>query len=328
MESILRELLKSNEPSIRYKTLTGIYGLPESHPEVSNAREAIRTCERVKALLNHRNRKGEIDTHPYKKWQGTHWTLAMMAELEYPAGDLSLIPLREQVLGWLFSAQQQKYIRNINGRVRRCASQEGNAALSLMKLGLADDRVDELVKRLIEWQWPDSGWNCDKHPEASHSSFMESWLPLRALAEYNAKQNVESVETAIQHASELLLSHELYKRSSDGSLILEEFLWLRYPRYWHYDILGALIALKAAGSLKDQRCIPALTKLKEMMLPSGGFCVSGKYYQMRHPDKSQFSPVDWGPVRKEKMNEFITVEALTILLKSGLLPDPEQRDLV
>ncbi|MGB8251965.1 MAG: hypothetical protein WCF08_02015 [Anaerolineaceae bacterium] len=328
MESILRELLKSNEPSIRYKTLTGIYGLSESHPEVRNAREAIRTCERVKALLKHRNRKGEIDTHPYKKWQGAHWTLSMLAELGYPAGDTSLIPLREQVLNWLFSSNHDEYIHIINGRVRICASMTGNALLTLLKLELADERIDKLVNRLVEWQWPDGGWNCDKHPEASHSSFMESLLPIRGLIQYSQDRNPQPATTSIHRAAELFLSHELFKRTSDGTPILKEFLWLRCPRHWHNDILGGLTAIESAGNLKDPRCHSALSKLKDMMLPAGGYCANGRYYQMRQPNKSQFSPVDWGPVRKGKMNEFITVEALTILIKSGLLPLPDQRDLI
>ena len=151
MELPLCELLDSNEPAIRYKTLTGIYGFPESHPEVKISHETIRTCEKVKAILAHRNQKGQIDTHPYKKWQGAFWTISILAELGYPAGDTSLIPLCEQVLNWLLSPSHDKYIRIINGRVRICASMEGNAILSLLKLGLADDRVDQLANRLVEW---------------------------------------------------------------------------------------------------------------------------------------------------------------------------------
>ena len=49
---------------------------------------------------------------------------------------------------------------------------------------LADGRTDELVNRLLKWQWPDGGWNCDKRPEADSSSFMETLIPLRALALY------------------------------------------------------------------------------------------------------------------------------------------------
>jgi hypothetical protein len=325
METIAQKLLKSSEPAIRYKTLVGIYGLSEDHNNVRQAREEIRNCARVKALLQHRNKKGEIDTHPYKKWQGAHWILTILAELGYPGHDPALIPLREQVLNWMFSAQYQNYINLINGRMRHCASMEGYAALSLMKLGLADERVDELINRLVEWQWPDGGWNCDKHPEASHSSFMESWLPLRAMAHYGESRKDKAIFQAIQRACELFLSHELFKRNSDGSVILKEFLWLRYPRYWHYDILGALIALSEAGHMNDRRCESALQKLKESFIPSVGYRANGRYYQLLHPNMAGYSPVDWGTGKKGKtvMNEFITVEAFTILRKAGMLPKIE-----
>jgi hypothetical protein len=249
----------------------------------------------------------------------------MLAELGYPPGDASLIPLREQVLNWLFSTSYSKYIRTINGRVRICASISANAILSILKLGLGDDRIDLLIKRIVDWQWMDGGWNCDKRPEACHSSFMESLLPLRALIQYAQNQGTLPVRSAIQRASELFLQHEIYKRTSDGSLILPGFLLLRHPRYWHYDILGSLIALEGAGRLNDPRCKPALIKLKEMRLPSGGYCANGKYYQLRQPELSQYSPVDWAPVRKGKTNLFITVEALTILQKSGLISSPEEK---
>ena len=322
METIVRKLLNSSEPSIRYKTLTGIYGLSEDHSTVRETREQIRNCERVKILLSDYNKQGKIDRHPYKKWQGAHWVLSTLAELGYPGHDPGLIPLREQVLNWLFSSQHQKNIQLIDGRIRRCASMEGNAALSLMKLGLADERVDELIHRLVEWQWPDGGWNCDKRPEASHSSFMESWLPLRAMAFYGESRKGQSVFRAIQRTGELFLTHELFKRRSDGSVILEEFLRLRYPRYWHYDILAGLMALGEAGRLNDKRCSPALQKLMDSMKPSIGFQANGRCYQLRHPDASGYSPVDWGTGRKGKtqMNEFLTVEAFTILRKAGMLP--------
>lgn len=326
METIVQKLLSSNEPAIRYKTLTGIYGFAEDHLAVQQARDEIRNCERVKALLKHRDRNGEICLHPYKKWQGAHWTLSTLAELDYPGHDRALIPLREQVLKWLFSSQRQSNLHLIEGRMRQCGSIEGNAAFTLMKLGLADERVDELLDRLVKAQWPDGGWNCDKRPEASHSSFMESWLPLRAMACYGESRKDQSIFDAIQRTCELLLSHELYKRTSDGSPILEEFLWLRYPRYWHYDILGALITLAEAGKLNDPRCQPALKLLMEMMEPGVGYRSKGRYYQLRHPEQSSYSPVDWGTGRKGKtaMSEFVTVEAFTILRKAGMLPKLER----
>ena len=77
--------------------------------------------------------------------------------------------------------------RAIEGRVRQCASMDGNAAWAATRLGLGDDpRVAAIVERLIAWQWPDGGWNCDKRPGCEHASFNESLPPLRALAAWCA----------------------------------------------------------------------------------------------------------------------------------------------
>jgi len=46
---------------------------------------------------------------------------------------------------------------------------------------MVDEQTEYLVMKLLGWQWADGGWNFDKRPEASHSSFWESWTPLRAL---------------------------------------------------------------------------------------------------------------------------------------------------
>jgi len=58
--------------------------------------------------------------------------------------------------------KNEKGIKKINGRERRCASQEGNALGYILKLSHMDERTDELVERLILWQWEEGGWNCDK----------------------------------------------------------------------------------------------------------------------------------------------------------------------
>ena len=72
--------------------------------------------------------------------------------------------------------------RSWTGRYRAHGSQHGNALLAVIRLGLVDDRAPRLVERLLHWQWPDGGWNCDRDPAADTSSFMETLPPMRALA--------------------------------------------------------------------------------------------------------------------------------------------------
>lgn len=162
--TIIESLLKSDEPSVRFKVLTNVLGKALHSDEVKQVQEEIRVSPRVRHLLSERGADGSIPYHPYSKWQGAHWVLAGLADIGYPPGDARLIPLREQVCEWLLGKGHELGIRAIAGRVRRCASQEGNALYALLTLGLADERTDELAFRLTKWQWPDGGWNCDKRP--------------------------------------------------------------------------------------------------------------------------------------------------------------------
>ena len=182
--TIIEKLLNSDEPSVRFKVLVNVLDKELESAEIIKLQQEIKASPRVRSLLSG-IRKDEKTLFPlYKKWNGAHWVLADLADIGYPPGDESLIPLRERVYEWLLSSEHEKRIKTIEGRVRRCASQEGNALYYLLTLGLADDRTDELAKRLIKWQWPDGGWNCDKNPKAINSSFMESLIPLRGLALY------------------------------------------------------------------------------------------------------------------------------------------------
>src|ERR671925_240899 len=210
--TIVRRLLQSDEPSVRFKVLTQITGRKATTSEIRHVQEEIRESPRVRQLLSERQANGQIPGHPYSKWNGAHWVLATLADLGYPPGDESLIPLREQVYAWLLSAGHRKGVKILAGRARRCASQEGNALFALLTLGLADERTEALAQGLLEWQWPDGGWNCDKNPEATHASFMESLLTPRGLALHTHCTGSERSRQAAERAADVFLKRELFKR--------------------------------------------------------------------------------------------------------------------
>jgi hypothetical protein len=312
----LDKLLTSPEPSIRYRALVDVLGRPPDLPEVLAAREEVRGSNRVRALLSERQPDGSIEWGAYSKWYGAHWVLVALADLGYPPGDESLAPLREQVYGWLLSDRHLKSVRYLDGRPRRCASQEGNALYSTLKLGIADHRADELARRLIDWQWPDGGWNCDKRPEAVNSSFMESLIPLRALALFARASGSRPARLAAEQAAEVFLKRRLFRRQRDGEVIRRGFARLHYPCYWHYDVLFGLKVLAEADLIGDPRCAEALDLLEEKRLPDGGFPSEGVYYHRRSKDGrrlSGYSLVDWGGVSARRMNEFVTADAMSVL---------------
>ncbi|HEY6419380.1 MAG TPA: hypothetical protein VIX59_10280 [Candidatus Binataceae bacterium] len=273
----------------------------------------------------------------YAKWRGAHWTLAALAAIGYPAGDESLLPMRDHVLDyWLSSAFYQEFesrssvpksrsaegVPKIQGRYRRCGSQQGNALYSITRLGLADKRSDALVERLLHWQWPDGGWNCDRKPSAHISSFNESMLPMIGLAAHAERAGDDAARQAALKASEVFLCRRLFRRRTDGTVISPHWLRPKYPRYWHYDMLGGLKAMAGMGLIMDPRCADALDLLERKELPGGGWAAEGRFYKVAPnlDTSSRFgsiSLVDWGGSGKGRMNEWVTADALHVLRAAG-----------
>ena len=166
--TIEEQLLDSAEPAVRYLTRVQALGEDPNTRPARRDREAIKTNSTiVRKLLSEVRRDGLIAGGPYSKWRGSHWVLAFLSELGYPPGDRKLKAMADRNAQWALGMSAQM----VEGRARRCASQQSYALLYLMKLGFYDARCDELAERLMQWQWDDGGWNCDRRPEACHSSF-------------------------------------------------------------------------------------------------------------------------------------------------------------
>lgn len=330
---IIRELLKSNEPSIRYKTKVLVLGESKNDRAIKKLRTEIKKSQRVRKLLKNRRKDGKIKPvkHIYKKWAGAHWILATLADIGYPEGDKSLRSAIDQLMDlWLspvftnksickvpIPAWKDKAVPVIKGLARRCASQQSNALFAALSLGFDNEKTDRLVDLLLDWQWPDGGWNCDRNPAAHHSSFWESLIPLRALS-LNAKMKETSkVKKAVKRAAELFLRKKLYRKESNGQIMNQYFVKLHYPYYWKYNILIGLKVMAEAGFIKDQRCHEVLDLLESKRLEDGGWPAETRFYQTRNEESSNADLVDWGGVNKKKYNEWVTVDALYVLKEAG-----------
>ena len=328
MTDVVAQLMSSDDPCVRYRTLVDVRGVPRGAREAVAQREAIRSSARVRQLLSPRDGQGRMPG-VYSKFTGAHWVLADLADIGYPPGDTLLTPLRDQVYEfWLcpkricervVDREAAKYksrpgVPIIDGRARRCASQEGNALYATLALGLADDRTNQLATNLTRWQWPDGGWNCDRRGAAHTSSFHESLLPLRGLVWHAKVTGSRKSREAAERTAAFLLERRLFKRKSGGSVIHEDFLKLRYPHYWHYDILIALKIMAEAGFVNDPRCLDALQVVRSRQLPDGGWRAEGKHYRVVDAPANGGSMADWGPVSRGKvMNPFVTLDALYVL---------------
>ena len=304
-------LLEDNEPSIKYRTLTELLDYKAESSAVAKAKATIAKSPRVLALFSGQNADGGFGIHPYDKWMGAHWRLACLADLALPDGDKRALKAMNTVFAWLTSNDHRKYIKDINGLTRRCASQEGNALFSACRLGMADDpRCEFLADSIISWQWPDGGWNCDKHKEAHHSSFHESTLPTQGLIAYYRATGHRKSQIVAQKAGEMLLRHKLFKAESNDKVIHPNWLKLYYPSYWHYNILQGLTTMVMLGKINDPRTTEALDILDRLRRPDGKWRASGSHWKSSEAAGRYRSPVDWW---KGKPNKMLTLQSLIVL---------------
>jgi hypothetical protein len=234
----------------------------------------------------------------------------------------------------------------IDGRARRCGSIEGYALAACCRLGLADDpRIALVAESLLTCQWPDGGWNCDPRG-TRRSSFHETAGPMWGLHLYgqqaaadpaaesqsapgraaesqsapdrpaesqSAARRATESRTAAGRAAELLLEHRLFRSLSTGDVIDRRWLDLRYPPYWHYDILQALLLLSRMGRAGDPRAADALDEVERRRLPDGRWRVNGSWWK---PAGGRLTPdvVDWG---RAGPNLMVTLNALRVLRAAG-----------
>jgi hypothetical protein len=249
--------------------------------------------------------------HPYGKWRGAFWRLLSLVELGVGPGHEGADVAAGQTLEWVASPSRLAAIhkRKIDGRVRRCASQEGRALHACLHVGLrGDPRLDALAESLVETQWPDGGWNCDRRPEVTHSSFNESWGPILGLAAYGA-------EDAAARGAEFLLQHRVVFSHRTGEPAHPVFMKLHYPAYWHYDLLAGLRTVAAAGRLDDPRAADALGILESKRRLDGTWRSEGKWWKRPGSKGSNVEAVDWG----DAANELLTEQAESVLGVAGWL---------
>ncbi len=250
-------------------------------------------------------------THAYAKWSGAFWRLLSLVDVGVAPGHPGAVAAAEQTLDWVASPRRLNEIhrRRIDGRVRRCASQDGRALQACLDVGLrGDPRLDVLAESLVETQWPDGGWNCDRRPAVTHSSFNETWGPILGLARYGA-------EDAATRGAEFLLRHRVVFSHRTGEPAHPSMMKLHFPAYWHYDLLAGLRTLAVSVGLSDSRAGDALDLLEAKRRPDGGWRTEGRWWKRPGSTRSNVEVVDW----TDMAHEFLTAQAKGVVRAAGRL---------
>ena len=250
----------------------------------------------IDGLLRGQRADGGFGATPYSKWKGAHWRLVSLVELGVPKTDRRARAAAQHALKWI--ANPQHTAPTIKGLERRHASIEGNALAVACRLGFAGDRRARfLVDVLLRAQWPDGGWNCDRHLDAHRSSFHESLAPIWGLFEYHRATGDDSALAAANRAGELLLEHRIFRSLRTGEPINKEWLEIHWPHYWHYDFFHGLRAIAMLGRLADPRAADAVEHLLSLRRPDGTWHATGRRY-WRLKGVASIEVVDWGDARQ------------------------------
>jgi len=303
-------LLESAEPGIRLQARRDLLG-----EDVSWTAEEVTGGAIASRLLNGQKADGGFGVHPYQKWMGAHWRLVSLVELGVPATDPRVMRALESVLEWLASdPDEPDGALRIRDRYRVHGSIYANALAVAARLGKAADvRVRNLAEWLMFWQWPDGGWNCDRHPHVTHSSFYESVTPMWALAEYARAAGDAVAAAAARRTAEFFLDHQVFKSHSTDRVGDPKWLKLRYPEYWHYDYLHGLVMLDRAGALPDERAKPALDELRSQQQPNGTWVQEGpQYWKGRSGLYGDAAAWD-----RTSTSQMLTLNALRVLRAAG-----------
>jgi hypothetical protein len=308
--SAIEWLLASREPAIRGMARRDLLGEP-AEDDLSRVTEG----PIVRKLLSGQKRDGGFGDDPYRKYTGAHWRLVSLVELEVPPGEPRVMAAAERVLQWFSTPAALAPPPLIKGLYRSHGSIEGNGLAVGSRLGLADDpRVRRLAQALVEWQWPDGGWNCDRHAGARRSSFHETLCTIWGLHEFASATGDTSAAAAARRGAELLLEHRLFRKHGTGEPIHPMWVKPRYPAYWHYDILQALHVLRRMGLAADPRAADALGIVAERRGLDGRWRADG--YWWSPPGAGKYAPevVDWG---RGQPNPMLTLNALRVLKAAG-----------
>jgi len=176
-------------------------------------------------------------------------------------------------------------------------------------------QLHSIVDSILYEIMPDGGFNCKTtRSGATHSSLHTTISVLEGLFEFQKSgytYRLEDVKNAKASAEEFILLHQFFLSDRTGKIINAEFLKLRYPSRWKYDILRALDYFQYAGHEWDERMEPAIVVLKDKRKKNATWNL-----QAKHPGKVHFEmekagkPSRWNTLRAIRVLKNLKKEKL------------------
>ncbi len=295
--NLLQWLLDTPEPAIQFQVARDLLDKPES--QLHEIQNQIEKTGHGKKLFDQRNANGTWGNGAYNpKWTCTHYVLFELMQIGMPASN----PEYRASTDWLLSHPIGSdgginYARTIgtsdvciNGMILSFASYFGSSS----------DKLKPIIDYILHVQMADGGWNCAYTTHASHSSLHTTISVLEGITQY-LSHGYTYEASALDHARcrgiAFILEHQLYKSSTTGESIKDEFFRYTFPIRWKYDILRCLDYFRAAGVAHDPRMDDGLSIIEKTRNRDGqwkAYAQAGKTY---FTEEKNGTPGRWNTLR-------------------------------
>ncbi|WP_382307149.1 hypothetical protein [Herbiconiux sp. UC225_62] len=164
---------------------------------------------------------------------------------------------------------------------------------------------ESLIRRLLDEQLDDGGWNCDA-PLSSRSSFHSTICVLEGLlAAEQALGSRPELLAARRRGEDYLLERHLLRARRTGEIIDPVWTRFAFPDGSDYDVLRGLDYFRAAGGEPDPRLEEGLDLVRRRRDPSGR-------WPLRDPELSHQHLV-MEPGGDGRPSRWVTLRALRVL---------------
>jgi hypothetical protein len=311
-------LMEAETPTIPYRTLVDLVGLPAEQARVSQARKAIMKSGPVPAILDRQSEAGSWSgerSYYTPKYTSTHWSLVLLTELDVEGSN----PRFQRGVHYMLNTTAADLDHQLKTHTLGMSCFWGNM---LRYACHADLHEDALVKDLVSYLTLD----LDEGPclcvhnggQACAWGMVRTLWGLAALPkELRSRKVHNAVELGVKF---LLDTHPLVEADyPSGKRGETSSLWfkLNFPLFYQADILLTLRVLDELDGLEEPGARPALDWLEQRRGRNGTWSSSSPYRQRTWPELGGRAETD----------RWVSLHASRILLHSGRITEDEEQEL-
>lgn len=309
-ENIITWLLEPSNPSIRYRTMVELQGLPLDSDTVKKAQSAIMNYPVVQAIFKKMHPEGYWESTnaagqrlgsgtEYTGYTTTHFVLAYLAELGLTREE----PYIEKAAHRYLSLQQPD-----GDFFRHFSCLYGLNIRTFTKLGFQDDprllKTVNLLKNAIRY---DNGYLCDLHEGKRKKRRVKSCYrgTVKALFAVAEMPHLWTEPFSKQLITYFLKRDVLYKTTDLNEWVNREAGRTLFPFTWRAGLLELVYSLAKMGYGEDPRVHRAWQILHEHRKSNGRYILDWT------PPKR--SNMYFDPGKRQKENKWITFYAYLCL---------------